>query len=223
MENVGTSPRTRAQTAAMLAAEIAPGSYVNLGIGLPTLVANYIPPEREVVFHSENGILGMGPAPAPDAEDPDLTNAGKECVTAVTGACYFSASLSFGIMRGGHLDYTVLGAYQVAQNGDIANWHTGNPHSVPAVGGAMDLVAGAKHVFVLMELFTKQGACKMVPECTYPYTGFHCVERVYTDYAVFDIAADHVQAGNLAGISFKELQKRCCLKNLVPKDVEQAG
>lgn len=219
MEKSAHSPRTRSETAVLLATEIAPGSYVNLGIGLPTLVSDHIPAEREVVFHSENGILGMGPAPAPGKEDPELINAGKQCVTAVTGACYFSASVSFGIMRGGHLDYTVLGAYQVSQQGDIANWHTGDPHAVPAVGGAMDLVSGARHVFVFMELFTRNGICKMVPECTYPYTGFHCIEKVYTDYAVFHIHGDHVEVSNLAGISFKDLQKKCAVENLVFRNI----
>lgn len=209
MSTAASGPRTRDETAALLARAITPGAYVNLGIGFPTLVANHIAPEQEVIFHSENGIVGMGPKPEPGFEHLDLTNAGKGLVTAVPGAAFIDSSLSFGIMRGGHLDYTVLGAYQVSQHGDIANWATNNPNIIPAVGGAMDLVAGAKHVFVMMELFTKKGECKIVRECTYPHTGFKCVERVYTDYAVFSIDTECIFVSDVVGISFDDLQAKC--------------
>src|SRR5213078_1769271 len=158
---------------------------VNLGIGLPTMVANHLPKEREIFLHSENGLLGMGPAPAPGAEDADLINAGKQPVTLLTGGAYFHHADSFAMMRGGHLDFCVLGAFQVSAAGDLANWHTGAPNAIPAVGGAMDLAVGAKKVLVMMEHLTKQGESKLVEHCTYPLTGVGCVTRVYTDKAVF--------------------------------------
>lgn len=167
----------RDQMAARIARDIPEGAYVNLGIGMPTLVANHLPAEREVILHSENGVLGMGPAPAPGQEDPDLINAGKQPVTLLKGGCYFHHADSFGMMRGGHVDICVMGAFQVSATGDLANWHSGAPDAVPAVGGAMDLAIGAKQVFVMMELLTKNGQSKLVKHCTYPLTGIGCVSR----------------------------------------------
>src|SRR2546423_4656250 len=176
---------TRDQIAARVARDIPDGSYVNLGIGLPTMVANHLPKDREIVLHTENGLLGMGPAPVTGAEDSDLINAGKQPVTALPGASFFHHADSFAMMRGGHLDFCVLGAFQVSVAGDLANWHTGAPGAIPAVGGAMDLAIGAKRVWVMMTLFDKQGAAKIVPECSYPLTGLACIDRVYTDYGTF--------------------------------------
>jgi 3-oxoadipate CoA-transferase beta subunit len=209
---------TREQIAARVARDIPEGAYVNLGIGLPTLVANHIPSDREVLLHSENGVLGMGPAPAEGAEDPDLINAGKQPVTLLTGGCYFHHADSFAMMRGGHLDICVLGAFQVSANGDLANWHTGGPDAIPAVGGAMDLAIGAKKVFVMMEHQTKTGESKIVARCTYPLTGIGCVSRVYTDLAVIDITPDGMQVVEMVdGLSFDELQRLTSvpLSNLV--------
>ena len=199
----------RNQIAARVARDIPEGAYVNLGIGLPTLVANHIPKGREVILHSENGILGLGPKPAPGTEDEDLIDAGKAPATIVTGGSYFHHADSFGMIRGGHIDICVLGAFQVAANGDIANWHTGEADAIPAVGGAMDLAAGAKQVFVTMEHLTKKGESKIVERCSYPLTGVRCVTRVYTDLAVIDIKADglHLVEICAAGLSFEELQK----------------
>jgi 3-oxoadipate CoA-transferase beta subunit len=179
---------TRNQMAARLAADIPAGAIVNLGIGLPTLVANHLEPEREIILHTENGLLGMGPAPAEGEEDWDLINAGKQPVTEVKGASYFHHSDSFAMMRGGHLDICVLGAFQVSVQGDLANWHTGAPGSIPAVGGAMDLAIGAKKVFVMMEHLTKSGESKIVARCSYPLTGVACVTRIYTDLAVLEVS-----------------------------------
>ncbi len=181
---------SREQMAARVARDIPEGAYVNLGIGLPTTVANFLPADKEIFLQSENGLLGMGPAPAPGLEDPDLINAGKQPVTLLTGGCYFHHADSFAMMRGGHLDICVLGAFQVSAHGDLANWSTGAPDAIPAVGGAMDLAIGAKQVFVMMDLFTKKGESKLVAECSYPLTGLRCVSRVYTDVAVFDLGAD---------------------------------
>ncbi len=178
---------TRDQMAARVARDIPEGAVVNLGIGLPTLVANHLPADREVLLHSENGLLGMGPAPAPGAEDPELINAGKQPVTLLPGGAFFHSADSFAMMRGGHLDVCVLGAFQVSAAGDLANWHTGAPDAIPAVGGAMDLAIGAKKTFVMMEHTTKSGESKIVPACTYPLTAPGCVSRVYTDLAVLDI------------------------------------
>ena len=179
--------RTRDQLAQRVARDIPEGAYVNLGIGLPTLVANHLPAEREIILHTENGLLGMGPAPAAGHEDFDLINAGKQPVTALPGAAYFHHADSFAMMRGGHLDICVLGGFQVSVTGDLANWHTGAPDAIPAVGGAMDLAIGAKSVFVMMEHTTKDGTSKIVESCSYPLTGIGCVTRVYTDLAVLAV------------------------------------
>ena len=180
----------REALAARIAADIPEGSYVNLGIGAPTLVADFLPEGLEIILHTENGLLGMGPAPATALIDPDLINAGKQPVTELAGAAYFHHADSFGMMRGGHLDVCVLGAFQVSQRGDLANWSTGAPGAIPAVGGAMDLAIGAKRVFVMTDLLTKTGEPKLVEHCTYPLTGVGCVTRVYTDHAVFDVTPD---------------------------------
>lgn len=181
------TPWTRDQIAQRVAQDLFDGAVVNLGIGLPTLVANHIPAGREVILHSENGVIGMGPAPAAGAEDYDLINAGKQPVTLQPGGCFFHHADSFAMMRGGHLDVCVLGAFQVAANGDLANWHTGAPDAIPAVGGAMDLAIGAKQTWVMMEHRTKGGDSKLVPACTYPITGLGCVSRVYTELAVIEL------------------------------------
>lgn len=180
----------REQLAARVARDIPEGAYVNLGIGLPTMVANFLPVDREVFLQSENGLLGMGPAPEPGLEDPELINAGKQPVTLLAGGAFFHHADSFAMMRGGHIDICVLGAFQVSTRGDLANWHTGEPGAIPAVGGAMDLAIGAKQTFVMMDLLTKQGASKLVERCTYPLTGLACVSRVYSDLAVFDLGPD---------------------------------
>ena len=181
---------SREELAARIAADIPEGSYVNLGIGAPTLVADFLPEGQEIILHTENGLLGMGPAPATSLIDPDLINAGKQPVTELAGAAYFHHADSFGMMRGGHLDICVLGAFQVSQGGDLANWSTGAPGAIPAVGGAMDLAIGAKRVFVMTDLLTKTGEPKLVEHCTYPLTGVGCVTRVYTDHAVFDVTPE---------------------------------
>ena len=175
--------RSKDELAARVAQDIPEGATVNLGIGQPTLVANHIPASREVLLHSENGILGMGPAPAKGLEDYDLINAGKQPVTLLPGGAFFHHADSFAMMRGGHLDICVLGAFQVSATGDLANWHTCEPGAIPAVGGAMDLAIGAKQTWVMMDLLTKQGQSKLVQTCSYPLTGIGCVKRVYTDLA----------------------------------------
>jgi 3-oxoadipate CoA-transferase beta subunit len=175
--------RSKDELAARVAQDIPEGATVNLGIGQPTLVANHIPSNREVLLHSENGILGMGPAPAKGLEDYDLINAGKQPVTLLPGGAFFHHADSFAMMRGGHLDICVLGAFQVSATGDLANWHTGEPDAIPAVGGAMDLAIGAKQTWVMMDFLTKQGQSKLVQTCNYPLTGIGCVKRVYTDLA----------------------------------------
>jgi 3-oxoadipate CoA-transferase beta subunit len=199
---------TRNEIAARVARDITEGAYVNLGIGLPTLVANYLPQEREIFLHSENGLLGMGPAPAAGEEDEDLINAGKQPVTLLTGGAYFHHADSFAMMRGGHLDICVLGAFQVSATGDLANWHTGAPDAIPAVGGAMDLAVGAKQVFVMMEHQTKSGESKVVAQCSYPLTGVGCVSRIYTDLAVIDVTPNGLVVREMVPeLSFEELQR----------------
>ena len=199
---------TREQMAARVARDIPEGAVVNLGIGLPTLVSNYLPHGREVILHSENGVLGMGPAPPKGEEDYDLINAGKAPVTLLRGGCYFHHADSFAMMRGGHLDICVLGAFQVSVRGDLANWHTGEPGAIPAVGGAMDLAIGAKQTFVMMELLTKKGESKLVQQCSYPLTGLACVSRIYTDLAVIDVTPGGLRAVELIdGLAFDELLK----------------
>ena len=200
--------RNRDQIAARVARDIPEGAYVNLGIGLPTLVANHLPKDRDIFLHSENGLLGMGPAPALGEEDEDLINAGKQPVTILPGGAYFHHADSFGMMRGGHLDFCVLGAFQVSVGGDLANWHTGAPDAIPAVGGAMDLAIGAKKVFVMMEHQTKTGESKIVEHCTYPLTGIGCVNRIYTDLAVIDVTPNGLRVVDMIdGLSLAELQR----------------
>ena len=200
---------SRAEMAARVARDIPDGAYVNLGIGQPTTVADHLAPERGIVLHTENGMLGMGPPPAsPADEDPELINAGKQPVTELPGAAYFHHADSFAMMRGGHLDVCVLGAFQVSAAGDLANWHTGEPAAIPAVGGAMDLAIGAKSVFVMMTLFAKDGSAKLVEKCSYPLTGVGCVDRVYTDQATFLLTPDGVVVRETFGISFDELAAR---------------
>jgi 3-oxoadipate CoA-transferase beta subunit len=199
---------TNDEIAARIASDIPEGSIVNLGIGQPTLVANHLPKGREIVLHTENGLLGMGPAPAPGEEDRDLINAGKQPVTTLPGASFFHHADAFSMMRGGHLDYCVLGAFQVAVNGDLANWHTGKPNAIPAVGGAMDLAIGAKKTLVMMSLLTKGGESKIVERCTYPLTAPRCVSRSYTDMAVFEVTSQGLAVMAIVdGLEFDELKR----------------
>jgi 3-oxoadipate CoA-transferase beta subunit len=217
-EHADRGPLSTDELAAVIGRDIPAGSYVNLGIGQPTKIADHLPADADghpaVILHTENGMLGMGPAAQGDDIDPDLTNAGKVPVTELPGASYFHHADSFAMMRGGHLDVCVLGAYQVAANGDLANWHTGKPDDIPAVGGAMDLAIGAKDVYVMMTLFTKKGESKLVQECSYPLTGLACVSRVYTDYAVFDIQPGGVHVLATYGISLAGLRERVPVKLL---------
>ncbi|MET0426452.1 MAG: 3-oxoacid CoA-transferase subunit B [Actinoplanes sp.] len=199
---------TRDEMARIVARDIPDGAYVNLGIGQPTMVADHLRPEQGIVLHTENGLLGMGPPATGDDVDPDLTNAGKQPVTELPGAAYFHHADSFAMMRGGHLDVCIMGAFQVSATGDLANWSTGAPDAIPAVGGAMDLAIGAKQVFVMMTLFAKDGKPKLVPECAYPLTGRACVSRVYTDVATFRIEPDGVWVTETFGISPAELAER---------------
>ena len=199
--------RSKDELARRVAQDIREGAYVNLGIGQPTLVANHIPADREVILHSENGILGMGPAPAAGLEDYDLTNAGKQPVTLLPGGAYFHHADSFAMMRGGHLDICVLGAFQVSATGDLANWSTGEPGAIPAVGGAMDLAIGAKQTWVMMDLLTKQGQSKLVERCTYPLTGAGVVNRIYTDLATLAVTPLGLRVvDRVAGLSHAELE-----------------
>jgi len=199
---------SRDQIAARVAKDIPEGAYVNLGIGLPTKIADFLPPDREVLLHSENGVLGMGPAPAKSAEDPELINAGKQPVTLLAGGAFFHHGDSFAMMRGGHIDICVLGAFQVSIHGDLANWHTGESGAIPAVGGAMDLAIGAKRTFVMMELLTRSGESKLVERCSYPVTGLGCVSRVYTDLAVLEVGTQGARAVELVdGLSIEELRR----------------
>ena len=200
--------RSKDELARRVAQDIPDGAYVNLGIGQPTAVANHIPPGREIILHSENGILGMGPAPAAGQEDYDLINAGKQPVTLRPGGAFFHHADSFAMMRGGHLDVCVLGAFQVSVTGDLANWSTGEPGTIPAVGGAMDLAVGARQTWVMMDLLTKTGESKIVARCTYPLTALGCVRRIYTDLASFECTPrglrliDHVD-----GLALEELRR----------------
>ncbi len=199
---------SREDMAKRVAQDIPDGAYLNLGIGLPTMVANFLGEDKEVLLHTENGLLGMGPAPAPGQEDEDLINAGKQPVTVKPGASFFHHADSFGMMRGGHLDYCVLGAFQVSARGDLANWHTGAPGAIPAVGGAMDLAIGAKNIFVMMDLLTKQGESKLVKECSYPLTGIACVKRIYTDHGVFEVRPGGVVVLEMAhGLTLDALRR----------------
>jgi 3-oxoadipate CoA-transferase beta subunit len=218
VENTDGGPLSTDELAAVIGRDIPAGSYVNLGIGQPTKIADYLPTDaagnQTVILHTENGMLGMGPTATGDQVDWDLVNAGKIPVTELPGAAYFHHADSFAMMRGGHLDVCVLGAYQVSAGGDLANWHTGRPEDIPAVGGAMDLAIGAKDVYVMMALFTKKGEAKLVQACTYPLTGVACVSRVYTDYATFDIQPDGVHVLATYGISLAGLRDRVPVKLL---------
>lgn len=209
---------TRDQLAQRVARDIPEGAYVNLGIGLPTRIANYLPADKEIFLHSENGLLGMGPAPVAGEEDPELINAGKEQVTLLPGGCFFHHGDSFAMMRGGHLDICVMGAYQVSVGGDLANWSTGAQDAIPAVGGAMDLAIGARKVYVMMGYLTKKGECKLVKQCSYPLTGLGCVSRLYTDMAVIDITPQGPLVVECCpGLSFDALQALTPVRLLQPE------
>ena len=202
------SQRSKEQLAQRVARDMFDGAYVNLGIGMPTLVANHLPQGVEVILHSENGLLGMGPAPVAGEEDYDLINAGKQPVTLLPGGAYFHHADSFAMMRGGHLDICVLGAFQVSASGDLANWHTGEANAIPAVGGAMDLAVGARETWVMMDLLTKQGRSKVVAKCTYPLTAVACVKRIYTDWATLACTAQGLQLIDLVdGLSIEALEQ----------------
>ncbi|WP_030902831.1 3-oxoacid CoA-transferase subunit B [Streptomyces sp. NRRL F-5126] len=208
VEHTGRGPLTTEELAARVARDIPAGSYVNLGIGQPTRIAEHLPPEAGIVLHTENGMLGMGPAAVGDEVDPDLTNAGKVPVTEMPGASYFHHADSFAMMRGGHLDVCVLGAFEVSARGDLANWHTGDPDAIPAVGGAMDLAVGARRVLVMMKLFARDGAPKLVSECTCPLTGAACVSLVCTDYGIFAPGPDGVRVLETYGATVADLRER---------------
>lgn len=215
---------TREQMAQRLAQDIPNGSYVNLGIGIPELVARFVPEGRTLIYHTENGLLGMGPSPDEGQGDPELINAGKRRVTALPGAAYFHHADSFAMIRGGHLDLSVLGALQIAQNGDLANWSTGEPGAIPAVGGAMDLVAGVKNVYVITQHTTRDGAPKLVEACAYPLTGKGVVNRVYTDLAVIDITAAGFRLIELApGVGFDDVQSKTGAELLPAADTSAHG
>lgn len=210
---MATTPKivglNRKQVAWRIAQEIPEGSYVNLGIGSPEMVANYIPDDREIFFHSENGILGMGPAPEPGQEDGNLINAGKKPVTLLPGGSYFNHTDSFAMIRGGHIDICVLGAYQVAENGDLANWATLDTTKPPGVGGAMDLAIGAKKIYIMMDHVTKDGHSKLMRNCTYPHTGQGVVKTIFTDLAVIDVINKKFIVRELAkGLSLEDLQSK---------------
>lgn len=200
---------SRNEMAQKIARDIPDGSYVNLGIGMPELVANFIPEGQEAIFHTENGLLGVGPSPEPALEDDELINAGKKPVTAIKGACFFHHADSFAMVRGGHIDICVLGAFQVSEHGDLANWSTGEPNAIPAVGGAMDLVEGVNTIFVITQHTTKEGEPKIVNKCTYPLTGKGVVDRIYTDLAIIDITENGLFVKELApGVTYEYLQER---------------
>jgi 3-oxoadipate CoA-transferase beta subunit len=221
-EHLERKPLDRQEIARLVAGDIPIGSYVNLGIGQPTTVADWLRPEQSVTLHTENGMLGMGAAATADAIDPDLVNAGKVPVTETLGASYFHHADSFAMMRGGHLDVCVLGAFQVSACGDLANWHTGEPDAIPAVGGAMDLAIGAKQVFVMMSLFTRDGTPKLVRHCSYPLTGRGCVSRVYTDHGVFTLGEKLVLRESY-GLSRAELEDRLGLQLAAPAELAQSA
>lgn len=208
VEHLDRGPRSKAELAQAVAAAIPPGAYVNLGIGQPTTVADHLDPDSGVVLHTENGMLNMGRAAVGDEIDLDLVNAGKLPVTELPGAAYFHHADSFAMMRGGHLDVCVLGAYQVSHSGDLANWHTDAPDAIPAVGGAMDLAIGAKDVFVMMTLFAKDGSPKLVPTCSYPLTGVGCVSRVFTELATIQVGPEGAEILETFGTSAVELAER---------------
>lgn len=213
------SCRTRNEMAKRLAQDIPNGAYVNLGIGIPELVTKYVPEGREFIYHTENGLLGMGPSPIEGEGDPELINAGKKQVTALPGAAYFHHADSFAMIRGGHLDLCVLGALQVSNTGDLANWSTGTPDAIPAVGGAMDLVAGVKQIFVLTQHTTRDGSPKLVETCSYPLTGVSVVNRIYTDLAIVDVTSDGFQLVELSpGVEFDYVQERTGAELLPMKD-----
>lgn len=216
IEHADRGPLDKHELAALIARDIPHGAYVNLGIGQPTLVADHLSGDAGVVLHTENGMLGMGPAAQGDDVDADLTNAGKIPVTELPGASYFHHADSFAMMRGGHLDVCVLGAYQVSVHGDLANWHTGAPDAIPAVGGAMDLAIGAKDVLVMMTLFTKSGDSKLVADCSYPLTGVGCVSRVYTDHGLFRVGPEGAEVLETFGIGYDELCDRVGVPLRVP-------
>ncbi len=220
MNSTNTTPGwSREQMAARAAQDIPDGAYVNLGIGIPELVAKFVPEGREFIYHTENGLLGMGPPPAPGKEDPELINAGKKVVTTVPGACFFHHADSFTMIRGGHVDVCVLGAMQVSAGGDLANWSTGAPDAIPAVGGAMDLVAGVKTIFVITQHCTKTGAPKLVESCSYPLTGKGVVSQVFTNLAVIDISPEGFRLRELApGVTFAEVQEQTAARILPLSD-----
>ena len=208
MSDISYQKRSKEQLAQRVAQDIHDGAYVNLGIGMPTLVANHLPAGIEVILQSENGILGMGPAPAAGDEDYDLINAGKQPVTLLPGGAYFHHADSFGMMRGGHLDICVLGAFQVSATGDLANWSTGEKDAIPAVGGAMDLAIGAKQTWVMMDLLTKKGESKVVSQCSYPITGIGCVKRIYSELATLECTPKGLLLVDMVdGLTHAELEK----------------
>ncbi|ALQ31902.1 3-oxoadipate CoA-transferase [Arthrobacter sp. YC-RL1] len=207
---------TRDEMAQQVAADIPAGAFVNLGIGQPTNVSNFLTADQGVTLHTENGMLGMGPVATGEDIDPDLINAGKIPVTELPGASFFHHADSFAMMRGGHLDVCVLGAFQISEAGDLANWHTGAEGAIPAVGGAMDLAIGAKQTWVMMSLFTKAGESKLVKELSYPVTGLGCVSRIYTEVAVFELRDSKVFVRSTHGVSFEELEAR------IPVTLERA-
>ena len=219
MTESGQMGRSRDEMAMRLAQDIPDGSYVNLGIGIPELVAKFVPEGRQFIYHTENGLLGMGPSPEPGTGDPELINAGKRQVTALPGAAYFHHADSFAMIRGGHLDLCVLGALQVSKDGDLANWSTGTRDTIPAVGGAMDLVAGVKSIYVITQHCTKNGDAKLVEKCAYPLTGCGVVNRIYTDLAVIDVSPEGFQLVELTpGITFEHVQERTAAELLPMKD-----
>jgi len=212
MDQKGWSRQQMAQRAAL---DIPDGAYVNLGIGIPEMVAQYVPEGREVIYHTENGLLGMGPTPPEGEEDPELINAGKKPVTTLPGAAFFHHADSFAMIRGQHIDVCVLGAMQVSEQGDLANWSTGEPDAIPAVGGAMDLVAGVKTIYVITQHCTRDGQSKLVDSCTYPLTGKAVVSRIYTDLAVIDVVAGGFKIVELApGITLADVQQKTAGKLL---------